>query len=541
MGRIVLVEAGNERFRSSDNDRFFKAETVEGTLHPPTELNRRRMLGGTTTVWGGRCIPFDEADFAPAPGRDEWPISYAAFASYVPEALTLLDAGPAEFAAANALPNHPVPLAGTAGDLVLDRIERYSKPTNVWAKFGKALVQSENVTVISNATCTNVLTNGPGTRVAGLELRTETNRRHTITAGTVVLACGGLETPRLMLASRGSLSCGLGNARDLVGRFYMTHLVSSGDNAGAIRFANPETAWAFDFHKTVDGVYGRRMMLLSETVRRRDNLPNIVFRPSRPPIDDASHANSVLSTMFLVRNLLIPPEYARSLTSRFGNLRSAQVWRDHVPNILLGLPGLARFSTDWLVRRILASRKLPSIFLYRKDGLYPLEFNAEQVPNPESRVRLGQEADPLGMPRLIVDWRYHEAELEAICRAYHALATSVASTGLGEVALDPDFPSRVRHALVPQGGHHIGTVRMGTDASTGVVDTHCEVWGTRGLFVAGTSVLPTSGFANPTLTALALALRLADHLVNRRVLPAHDTATSRAPMCETEAGSPPSA
>ena len=128
---------------------------------------------------------------------------------------------------------------------------------------------------------------------------------------------------------------------------------------------------------------------------------------------------------------------------------------------------------------------------------------------------LGSDTDPLGMPRLVVQWRFRDTELDSICRAYRVLAHAVAKSGLGEVQLDPDLLESVQRALVPQGGHHIGTVRMGADASASVVDTHGEVWGTHGLFVAGTAIFPTSGFANPTLTAVALAFRLAEHLVRR--------------------------
>jgi choline dehydrogenase-like flavoprotein len=133
-------------------------------------------------------------------------------------------------------------------------------------------------------------------------------------------------------------------------------------------------------------------------------------------------------------------------------------------------------------------------------------------------VLLGSEADPLGMPRLVVQWKFRYSELDSVCRAYRVLASAVAKSGLGEVQLGTDLPDSVRRALVPQGGHHLGTVRMGADAHTGVVDTNGEVWGTHGLFVAGTAIFPTSGFANPTLTAVALAFRLAEHLVGRGIM-----------------------
>ncbi len=517
IGRIVLIEAGGAQFKSTDNLSFFKAERVDDPRHAPTELYRRRMLGGTTSVWGGRCIPFDREDFESTPNRPGWPIEFTDVDAHVPDALEFLDAGKPIFSAAAAMPDHPIPLDRPLSDLNLERIERYSKPTDVWRKWRDHLTSSSDVTVIQEATCTGVLTNAEGTCVAALEVRTPSHRRHKIVSKTIVLACGGFETPRLLLASRATRSHGLGNERDLVGRFYMTHLVSSAENVGVLRFALAGMARAFDFNRTVDGVYARRMILLSPKARRRQGLPNIVFRPSRPPMDDASHRNSVLSAMFLARSLLIPPEYARSLVAKLGNFPALQVWREHGGNVVADIPGLIRFSGNWLTRRVLATRKLPSVFLYRKDGRYPIEFNAEQMPNRDSRVMLGNDADSFGMPRLVVQWRFKDNELDAICRAYSVLASAVAKSGLGGVELDPELSYRVRRALVPQGGHHIGTARMGADASTGVVDTNCEVWDTRGLFVAGAAVLPTSGFANPTLTALALAFRLAEHLVGRRI------------------------
>lgn len=514
-GHIVLVEAGGTRFKPADNLSFFKAEHIDDTRCGPTELNRRRMLGGTTSIWGGRCIPLDPEDFSTAPGRLGWPIAFAEYRAYLADALDYLDAGAAEFSAVAALRDNHARLALAPSDLAVDRIERYSKPTDVWRKWRSRLIRSRDVTVIYGAACTEVLTNDGGTRAAALELRTVSNRRHTIATETIVLACGGLETPRLLLASRSTRSCGLGNERDLVGRFYMTHLVSSAENVGCLRFAAPDMARAFGFSRTVDGIYGRRMILLSAEARRRENLPNIVFRPSRPPIDDASHRDPVLSAMFLARTLLVPPEYARSLTRKFGGVPTWRAWRQHGRNAIAGIPALTRFGANWLWRRVLATHKLPSVFLYRADGEYSLEFNAEQMPNRDSRVTLGRDIDRLGVPRLMVQWRFRDSELDGICRAYRVLSSAVAGSGFGEVRLDSPLRDSVQRALVAQGGHHIGTARMGPDASAGVANSNGEVWDCPGLFLAGTAIFPTSGFANPTLTAVALALRLAEHLVRR--------------------------
>jgi choline dehydrogenase-like flavoprotein len=513
VGRIALIEAGEAKPKPAEDLAVLEAVQINDPRHMPTETNRRRMLGGTTSVWGGRCIPLDPEDFAPTGDRTGWPIAFAEMDAHVPDALDFLDAGKPEFSAASALKAHPFFRDVPIGDLVVDRIERYSKPTNVWRKWGPTLVRSRDVIVIHGATCTNVVTNADGAQAVALELRTASNRSHKILAPVIVLACGGLETPRLLLASRTTRSCGLGNEHDLVGRFYMTHLVSNASNAGALRFVTAETAHAFDYQMTLDAVYARRMILLSPAARQRDGLGNIVFRPSRPPIDDASHRDAVLSAMFLVKNSVIPAEYARSLIAGTGAFSGLL---EHGANVIGGFPRLCGFSIDWLRRRVCATRKLPSIFLYRADGTYPLEFNAEHMPNEESRVLLGSKTDPFGMPRLVVRWRMRDRELAWICRAYRVMAAAAAKSGLGAVRLDSDLPGSIERILVPQGGHHIGTVRMSADARSGVVDSNCEVWGTRGLFIAGTAIFPTSGFANPTLTAVALAFRLAEHLIQQK-------------------------
>jgi choline dehydrogenase-like flavoprotein len=221
-GRVLLVEAGDEHFRPADNLTFFKAESVDHPRHSPTELYRRRMLGGTTSVWGGRCIPFDREDFAATPERPGWPIEFAEVDAYVPDALEFADAGEPEFSATTALTGPRLPVGDAQAGLTLDRIERYSKPTNVWRKWREFLARSPDVTVLSETVCTGVLDDATAGRVVGLDVRTPTGARHRILAEIIVLACGGFETPRLLLASRTTRPRGLGNDRDLVGRYYMS-------------------------------------------------------------------------------------------------------------------------------------------------------------------------------------------------------------------------------------------------------------------------------------------------------------------------------
>jgi choline dehydrogenase-like flavoprotein len=454
----------------------------------------------------------DPEDFAPTERRCGWPIAYDDVARYYPDALEFLQAGSADFHARTALAAIAAPACNDCFGLDIDRIERFSEPTDVWKRWGAALAQGSKVTVFQDGTCTSVITTPDGGRVVGLRLRTPSDQCRVIRASRVVLACGGLETPRLLLASNETRSCGIGNEHDLVGRYYMTHLTGS---FGHLCFAEPKAVRAFDYATTPDGIYARRLIRFSPSVRESQAIGNIVFRPTISPINDASHRDAVLSAMFIAKRLIIP-EYGRRLIGHGAAVERRDAWADHLVNVARGLPELASFGGKWLRRRILATRKLPSVFLRRSDATYPLEFNAEQSPDPDSRVLLGSETDPYGVPRLIIRWSASDADVESVAVAYEALAAAAARSGLGTLTLGSDPRLELQNAIIAQASHHIGTVRMGNDARSGVIDRDAEVWGTRGLYVCGASVFPTSGYANPTLTAVALAFRLADHLIQQR-------------------------
>jgi choline dehydrogenase-like flavoprotein len=147
-------------------------------------------------------------------------------------------------------------------------------------------------------------------------------------------------------------------------------------------------------------------------------------------------------------------------------------------------------------------------------NLFSLDFHAEQVPNPDSRVRLSDRTDRFGMPKLLIDWRYTELDVRTVATGLRLLRQDVSRSAVGELALEPDEADieQVIRRDGAYGGHHIGTLRMGRDQATGVVDTNCRVFGVGNLYVAGSAVFPTSGQANPTLTIVAMATRLAKHL-----------------------------
>jgi len=152
---------------------------------------------------------------------------------------------------------------------------------------------------------------------------------------------------------------------------------------------------------------------------------------------------------------------------------------------------------------------------YRPDhASFEMWSTVEQAPNPDSRVTLGNQRDALGMPRIEVDWRLTELDKRSLQAGHQAVAEELGRTGLGRLQIDPWLTADLT-SWAPEldgGHHHMGTTRMSADPAKGVVDADCRVHGMTNLYVAGSSVFSTSGSANPTLTIVALALRLAGHL-----------------------------
>lgn len=142
---------------------------------------------------------------------------------------------------------------------------------------------------------------------------------------------------------------------------------------------------------------------------------------------------------------------------------------------------------------------------------YALRLVSGQRPNWNSRVRLDQDLDSNGIPRVMLDWNIQQEDFDNAFMFVDKFANTIGATGQGRLKVEMDQAPDISKPL-SVGMHHIGTTRMAKNQSDGVVDSDCKVFGTSDLYVAGSSVFPTSGYSNPTLTILALAVRLADYL-----------------------------
>lgn len=508
--RVIMLESGGTR-PDARIQALSQGEVADAAVHSAPDRYRQRILGGSTTIWGGRCVPFDAIDFTyrnwiPESG---WPISYSALKTYYPAATALCEAGSCHYDADQAVPGGMRPLIrGFAPwNFTTERIERFSRPTDFGRRWSGRLSAAPNLQLLLHANCVRICRSRDGTRISHIDVRTLDGGCFTVTARQFVLAAGALETTRLLLASATDHTSAIGNDYDLLGRFYMCHIAGT---IGNLRIHRPVQDVWHGYERSEDGVYCRRRFALTEAAQQRSAIGNIIFRLHHPRVTDASHRTGILSAIYLGKRL-IPYEYAKRLGEEpvTGRERLA-----HLGNILRDGPGTAKFLLHWLRFRHFAERRFPSIIVRPRTNIFSLEFNAEQVPNPDSRVLLSTQLDPLGVPKVRIDWRYSPLDVRTVELGFRMLQDDFARSGAGDLTLPPqerdiDWVVRRDGAL---GGHHIGTARMGDSPKTGVVDSSCRVFGMTNLYVASSAVFPTSSQANPTLTIVALSLRLAEHL-----------------------------
>ena len=506
---VVVLESGGLG-EESETQALYSGTVSDEQLHSPPDKYRQRRFGGTTTIWGGRCMPFDDIDFEvrdyiPDSG---WPFDRGQILPFYAQANQICEAGPFAYTVDKAFSSTTRPMiAGFNSNLFsTDRLERFSCPTNFGIRYQHKLRAANNIRVMLHANVTHLQLNEAGSAVVAATIASLKGKQGVVHAKQFVIATGGIEVVRLLLASNNIQKNGIGNDRDIVGRYYMCHLAGT---IGAIKFNLPLSSVWHGYDISDEGVYCRRRFALSESVQREQRIGNFIARLHHPRITDPAHHNAILSLLYLAK-FLIPYEYGKRL---HGEERSSvSTWMQHIRNVVTGPFDTLGFAWHMFRDRKLAERKFPSIIIKSKANLFSLDFHAEQQPNPASRITLNSDRDVLGMPRLNIDWRYTSGDLDTVSRGIALLAGEIRNSGLATFDYDPNSVELEMTRYGAYGGHHIGTTRMGTNVATSVVNQHCQVHGVDNLHIASAAVFPTSSQANPTLTIVAFALRLAQHL-----------------------------
>jgi choline dehydrogenase-like flavoprotein len=492
--RVLLLEGGGLTFTKSLRSlpavvsRHLRGEQSlargknVGQSYYPLRFTRARALGGSSRAWAGhglQAAPLDAVDFIERDGLPDhgWPFDREALEPLYERAQRACNLGPFEYdvdawearGLGRRLPLDQDCVRSTMFQFGLD---------SAFNRYETQLADAGNVELMLHATVTRIVVDRHG-RVDHLQCATLSGNRFKVEADTFVLAAGAIENARLLLVSDDVQHAGIGNEHDLVGRYFMEHPdMEVGVFIPATKLDVDELR-LYESQQVGPHLNMHAMLRLSDDVLNKEGLLNSVIR-LRP-----SHRSTIDPAVRSARTL------RRSLHHG------------------VATAGLAAHG-------IRAVRGVRSVLQHRaaKRSAVPdafgLDIMAEQMPNPESRVRLDRRRDRLGVPSTVLDWRLGDHDWYSIRRTVEILAACVRDAGVGDVVSTVDGHSPP--PTVYGNWHHLGTTRMHIDPAHGVVDENCRVHGISNLYISGGSVLPTGGYANPTLTIAALAFRLADHL-----------------------------
>jgi len=522
---VVLIESGGRTFDQGVQE-LAEAAQWDRRRHAPLSLSTRRQVGGTSNIWGGKCVPFDPVDFIARPylGTPAWPVGYKEIQGYFQRACDWMVCGRAVFDAAQ-VPNVPDAIVpGFVDDGVLgSSLERWSLPTNYGDVYRGRLERSPQVRLLTGVTGTEIVCPRESAGASHLECRTNGGGRVQVTAKAFVVACGGLESTRLLMSSTGPAGEQLGNLGGHLGRWYLAHVEGSIAN---VRFSTPPRQTVFDYERDIDGVYIRRRFSFSQEYQREHGLPNVVSWLGNWELPDARHGYGQLSFIYLALTsplgASLAPEVQRlSMTggeipgTPYG-LATITSRGSHLQNILRHPLATGMFAARFGAGRFLArTRRVPGFFMYSKDNLYPFQYHGEQLPNPESKVTLTSETDRLGRRKLAVDLRFIKEDVDGIIRAHKHWDRYFRTRGVGQLEYQHDDLEQAVDRRMGGGFHQAGTTRMSASPADGVVDQNLAVHGVPNVYVASSSTFVTAGQANSTFMIVAFAVRLADHLARQ--------------------------
>lgn len=499
--RVIVMETGDWREDASINDLYCGLATPP---HPAPHEYRRQRFGGTSHLWGGRCVPMDTQDFETRSyvSNSGWPISDNTIRPFMNKAHEILDTGEVNYSS-DALIDKSSELINGLSRLapdIIENIERYSLPTDVGQKYRKQLQDSENVLVIMRARVVNLNFDESGLRVMNaIALIGSSTQTFSVSATEFVLCGGGLETTRLMLCVQQRQPSWV-RFDGVLGKYYGCHydLIS-----GELQVKRGEPS--FFFEKTRDDVYARRKLQFSKMYQQNNGLMNSAFRLHFQPYANAKHGSAVLSLIYLAKSIL-PREHQDILNHGRDVMEDENKLLSHLANIAMDFPSIPHFAYEWLFKMKLAKRRLPYTLIAPRSRRYPLDFNSEQEPSLNNKISLSTVRDSQNIPRISVQWSLTDRDIESGRQNFIHLRDKLNTSGIAQLNIDFEHLDKQLYEARPIGGHHMGTTRMGINSDKSIVDENLRVHGMENLRIASASIFPTFGAANPTLTLLTIAL-----------------------------------
>jgi len=501
--QVCLVESGGLDYEPDTQS--LAAGVSVGDPYPALSDSRRRQFGGTSHCWGApnthkeagfRCLPLDKIDFEqrdwlPYSG---WPLSKADLDPFYERAHRVCQIGPYAYNAEDWEDDRAVRLP-FLGDRIATTLSQFASRTPFTHDYRRELDQAPNITTLLYANVIELETDLSTQAVTRLRIACLTGTHLWLTAKVVILATGGLENARLLLASHRQQVVGLGNQNDVVGRYFMDRPILSSTLIPSDPSLFDRTA-LYDIYSVKGTPVMARVQLTEDVMQREHLLNNGAQLFPRPQPHQRAATLALRSLLTSVRQSKLPQDLWKQLSVALRGadyIAAAAIWA-----AIRQLPGQRR--GDW---SYLPTEK-------RRFSEFEIFYQLEQAPDPTNRVCLSSNRDRLGQPQVEVHWRLQPIDIQNAYRVHEIWAEEFARAGLGELQYARDGePLKFEKAAMH---HHMGTTRMHSNPQQGVVDANARVHGIRNLFVAGSSVFPTAGYANPTLTIIALALRLADHI-----------------------------
>lgn len=479
---VVVLEGGGATLETASQD-LQRGISVGHPFHN-IGVGRYRVLGGSTTFWGGQVMPLGNLPLQARSwiAADGWPIVPNDLQPYYAAAYGLLGLGRAELHDQEVWDR--LDITAELGPSVEMILTRWLPQRNLSRLFKRDISNCSNLKVIVHANVTGFAMDENRRQVTRVEARSLSGRTLTVTAGTVVLACGSLEIPRLLLHPSADGERLPWHANEWLGRGLIDHLHGN--------LADVDVTDHDEFHRRFDSIY----------------LDGFKYYPRirlSPRLQEAEQ------TIDVSGEFLYETEYTQHLENIKMFLRSLSDAR--LPDGILKLPGhvlsVLRISAPLVWRYLMQRRSYKP-----KNARVRLGVSSEQLPLASSRISLGREMDAIGMRRIAVDWRIDGREIRSLAIFARAVGDALAARKLAHLRLDDDLANESPAFLskLSDGIHQMGTARMGSTPDKGVVDRDLKVYGTDNLYVAGQAVFPFSGVANPTFTAIALGLRLCDHV-----------------------------
>lgn len=489
--RVSLIESGGLDY-DEETQAIYKGDNI-GREYYDLDVSRLRFFGGTTNHWAGWCTPLTTVDFNPRSWIPDsgWPFGLTEMERYYRRAETICEIESFD------RDIHHWEQRSAAAQLPLDKasfrtkIYQLSPPTLFGQKYRQELSISQNINVFLKANLLEIELSDLASEVTSLLVTTLEGKTQRHRAKVYVLCCGGIENPRLLLLSNGVQEAGIGNHYGNVGRYFMEH---PRFHSGVVMLSDPHIN--MDLYDNTRDTTFVGALSASEAIQRREHLSNgsLLLEPSwgdHDPSKIHEEAKGVRSLKYLLGHDVKTEEQDDLF--------------DHIRNIISDADDIY----DIFFAIIFGRRSYE-----RSNEITHIDVKCvwEQTPNRESRVSLANDRDQFGQNKVRLKWSLSPIDKESVLRTHELLAAELGRTGIGRLRIDLADDNSTWPRGLGGGRHHMGTTRMHRDPKKGVVDENCRVYGVSNLFIAGSSVFPTGGADTPTITIVALALKLADHL-----------------------------